>query len=257
MAMIINTNMSAMLSQRSLIKSQDALQISLERLSSGRRINSAGDDAAGVLISERMFAQMNGLGQATRNANDGVSVLQTAEGGLKDITTSLQRLRTLAVQSANASNTSLDRSAIQTESEQIREEIDRVSSNINFNGIKLLDGSFKNQRFQVGANVHQIITVGMSSIRSNKLGVTDSTSISSKQGFLESAGAHADSVNLRLGDLILNGISINTPKVGDDVLSSANKDLSAIAKAASVNKVSNLTGVSATVNENVARGVGK
>jgi flagellin len=256
MASVINTNVSSLFSQRSLGKSQDALQTSLQRLSSGLRINSAKDDAAGLSISERMSSQINGLDQATRNANDGISLTQTAEGGLNDITTSLQRLRTLAVQSANASNTDVDRSAIQTEAKQLTSEIDRIATQTNFNGIKLLDGGFKTQQFQIGANANETISVGMGNARISRLGVTDATSISSRQGFLASAGATADSVSLKNGDLLINGVSINAAVVADDTASSTNKNLSAIAKAAAINKATAQTGVSATVNQNVARGVG-
>jgi len=256
MASVINTNVASLFSQRSLGKSQDALQTSLQRLSSGLRINSAKDDAAGMSISERMTSQINGLDQATRNANDGISLAQTAEGGLNDITTSLQRLRTLAVQSANASNTSVDRDAIQTESKQLTAEIDRIGSQTNFNGIKLLDGNFKTQQFQIGANANQTIAVGMGNARISKLGVTDTTSLSSKQGFLGSAGATADSVSLKNGDLLINGVSINASVVADDTASSINKNMSSIAKAAAINKATAQTGVTATVNENVARGAG-
>lgn len=255
MASVINTNVSSLFSQRSLGKSQDALQTSLQRLSSGLRINSAKDDAAGLSISERMSSQINGLDQATRNANDGISLAQTAEGGLNDVTTALQRLRTLAVQSANASNTDVDRNAIQTEAKQLTSEIDRIATQTNFNGIKLLDGSFKGQQFQIGANAHQSLSVSMGNARIDKLGVTDTTSISSKQSYLSSAGATADSVTLKNGDLLINGVSINAAVVADDTASSVNKEMSAIAKAAAINKASSQTGVTATVNENVARGV--
>jgi flagellin len=255
MASVINTNVASLFSQRSLGKSQDALQTSLQRLSSGLRINSAKDDAAGMSISERMTSQINGLDQATRNANDGISLTQTAEGGLNDITTSLQRLRTLAVQSANASNTDVDRDAIQTESKQLTSEIDRIATQTNFNGIKLLDGGFKTQQFQIGANAGQTISVGMGNARISKLGVTEATSISAKQSYMASAGATSDSVSLKNGDLLINGVSINAAVVADDTASSTNKNLSSIAKAAAINKASAQTGVMATVNQNVARGV--
>jgi len=254
MASVINTNVASLFSQRSFGKSQDALQVSLQRLSSGLRINSAKDDSAGMSISERMTGQFNGLEQASRNANDGISLAQTAESGLNDITTSLQRLRTLAIQSANASNTTVDRSSIQTESKQLTADIDRISTQINFNSIKLLDGSFKTQHFQIGANANQTIAVTIDNARITKLGVTDTTSLSSKQGFLRSAGATADAVNLKVGDLLINGISISSPVSWDDNASSVNKNLSAIAKVAALNKVSSQTYVTATVNENVAVG---
>jgi flagellin len=256
MASVINTNVSSLFSQRSLGKSQDALQTSLQRLSSGLRINSAKDDAAGLSISERMTSQVNGLEQSTRNANDGISLAQTAEGGLNDVTTSLQRLRSLAVQSANASNTDIDRAAIQTETTQLTAEIDRIATQTNFNGINLLDGNFKTQKFQVGANANQTIAISMGNARASRLGVTDTTSISSKQAYLATAGATADSVSLKNGDLIINGVSINAAVVADDASSTTNKEMSAIAKAAAINKASAQTHVTATVNENTTRGVG-
>jgi flagellin len=208
-------------------------------------------------IGERMSSQINGLDQATRNANDGISLAQTAEGGLNDITTALQRLRTLAVQSANAANTDVDRDAIQTESKQLTSEIDRIATQTNFNGITLLDGSFKSQKFQIGANAHQTITVGMGNARISKLGVTDSTSVSSVQGFVLSAGAAATSTSLyslKQGDLVVNGVSVGASNATDDNASNILRSQSAIAKAAAINKLSDQTGVKATVNTNIHQG---
>ncbi len=253
---VINTNVASLFAQRNLSQTQASLQSSLQRLSSGLRINSAADDAAGLSIASRMTSQLNGINQATRNANDGISLAQTAEGGLNDITTALQRLRTLAVQSANAANTTADRSAMQTEGSQLTSEINRIATQTNFNGINLLDGTFGTQQFQVGANAGQTISVSMGNATTAKLGVTNTASISSKEQYLASAGATADTVSLKQGDLVLNGVSIGAPSVADDAASSVDKNLSAIAKAAAVNKVSTQTGVTATVNVNTARGAG-
>lgn len=159
MAQTINTNVASLTAQRNLNQSQQALNTSLERLSSGLRINSAKDDAAGLAISERFTAQIRGMDQAARNANDGISMAQTAEGSLQEVTSNLQRIRELSVQSANASNSSSDRAALQLEVAQLVEEIDRVATQTNFNGVNLLDGSFSAQAFQVGANAGQTITV--------------------------------------------------------------------------------------------------
>ena len=159
MSQVIMTNVASLNSQRQLNKSQSSLNTSLERLSSGLRINSAKDDAAGLAISQRMTAQISGMNVATRNANDGISLAQTAEGALSSISDNLQRMRELAVQAANASNSSTDRVAIQQEVTQLSEEIDRVAKQTDFNGTKLLDGDFTTQKFQVGANVGQTITV--------------------------------------------------------------------------------------------------
>jgi len=159
MASVINTNIASLNAQRNLNNSASALQVSLQRLSSGLRINSAKDDAAGMAISSRMTAQINGLNQAARNANDGISLAQTAEGSLNAISDNLQRLRELSVQSANATNSSSDRASLDAEAAQLTAEISRVASTTQFNGVNLLDGSFSAQAFQVGANANQTITV--------------------------------------------------------------------------------------------------
>ena len=159
MASTINTNMASLNAQRNLSNSQNSLTTSMQRLSSGMRINSAKDDAAGLAISERMTAQVNGLNQAAKNANDGISLAQTAEGTLGTIGNNLQRIRELAVQSRNATNSSDDRAAIQKEVSQLTAEIDRVAKNTAFNGTNLLDGSFTAQSFQVGANQGQTIEI--------------------------------------------------------------------------------------------------
>ena len=152
MALNVNTNIAALNGQRNLNASQGSLATSMQRLSSGLRINSAKDDAAGLAISERFTAQIRGNEQAQRNANDGISLAQTAEGDLEQIGNNLQRIRELAVQSANATNSASDRASIDNESRQLIAEIDRVASNSSFNGTKLLNGSFTAQSFQVGAN---------------------------------------------------------------------------------------------------------
>jgi len=159
MAQVINTNIASLNAQRNLTSSQNAVNTALQRLSTGLRINSAKDDAAGLAISERMTTQINGLNQAMRNANDGISLAQTAEGALSQIANNLQRIRELAVQSRNATNSDSDRLALQKEVAQLTAEIDRVAKDTSFNGISLLDGSFENKSFQVGANAGQRITI--------------------------------------------------------------------------------------------------
>ncbi len=159
MASVINTNISSINAQRNLNISQNDLATSLQRLSSGLRINSAKDDAAGLAISERMTTQIRGLNQATRNANDGVSLAQVAEGALAGIGDALQRIRELAVQSANATNSASDRAALNVEAAQLSAEVERVADSTNFNGVNLIDGSFTAQQFQVGADVNQTISV--------------------------------------------------------------------------------------------------
>lgn len=166
MAQVINTNLASLGAQRALNASQADVNTSLQRLSSGLRINSAKDDAAGLAISQRMTAQINGLNQAARNAADATSLSQTAEGALSEVTANLQRIRELAVQSANATNSSQDRTALQAEVTQLMSEIDRVSNQTKFNGVNLLNGSFTSQNFQVGANASE--TVAISSIASSR-----------------------------------------------------------------------------------------
>ena len=173
MALVINTNVMSLNAQRNLSTSANQLATSLQRLSSGLRINSAKDDAAGLAISERLSAQISGLNVAARNANDGISLAQTAEGDLAQIGNNLQRMRELAVQSANASNSVSDRAALNAEVQQLAQEIDRVAQASSFNGVKLLDGTFQAQVFQVGANAtssDQITVDAITNARSSSLG---------------------------------------------------------------------------------------
>ncbi|MDQ6685646.1 MAG: flagellin [Pseudomonadota bacterium] len=171
MAQTINTNISSLTAQRNQSRTQNDLSTAIARLSSGLRINSAKDDAAGMAISDRMTSQIRGLNQAARNSNDGISLAQVAEGGLGSVTENLQRMRELSVQSANATNSSSDRAALQQEVAQLTAEIDRVATQTQFNGLNLLDGSFAAQQFQVGANAGQVIQVAsIASARASALG---------------------------------------------------------------------------------------
>jgi len=173
MASVINTNISSLNAQRNLNMSQSVLHTSLQRLSSGLRINSAKDDAAGLAISERFTTQIRGLNQAIRNANDGVSLAQTGEGALAEVTSNLQRIRELAVQSVNSTNSASDRAALDLEVQQRISEIDRTATQTSFNSLKILDGTFGNAAFQVGANVGETISVGLStSMRTTAIGKT-------------------------------------------------------------------------------------
>ncbi len=159
MAQTINTNVMSLNAQRNLNANNTSLATTIQRLSSGLRINSAKDDAAGLAISQRMTTQINGLTVAVRNANDGISLAQTAEGAMEEIGNNLQRIRELAVQAANATNSSTDRAALQSEVTQLASEIDRIAKQADFNGTKLLDGSFTSQLFQVGANAGEAIAI--------------------------------------------------------------------------------------------------
>ncbi|AOS77788.1 MULTISPECIES: flagellin [Hydrogenophaga] len=170
----INTNMMSMTAQRNLATSAGSLATSMQRLSSGLRVNSAKDDAAGLAISERMNTQVRGLSVAARNANDGISLAQVAEGALGKVGDMLQRMRELAVQSANASNNADDRKALQAEVTQLRQEVERVAKTTAFNGTKLLDGTFANVTFQVGANAGEGISIeSIVSARVDDIGATD------------------------------------------------------------------------------------
>ncbi|MBY6033647.1 flagellin [Marinobacter daepoensis] len=170
MPQVINTNIASLNAQRNLNASQGQANTALERLSSGLRINSAKDDAAGLAISERFQSQISGLNQAQRNANDGISLAQTAEGAMDEITNNLQRIRELAVQSANATNSISDRQALNQEVQQRIEEINRIASQTSFNGLKVLDGTFGVQTFQVGANTGETIGISGLDSRGSKLG---------------------------------------------------------------------------------------
>ena len=165
MALTINTNVASLNAQRNLSMTQRGLSQSMERLSSGLRINSAKDDAAGLAISDRMTAQIRGLNQAARNANDGISLAQTAEGAMQEATNILQRIRELAVQSANDSNSAGDRASLQKEVSQLQQELNRIANTTEFNGKKLLNGQFTSQSFQVGANKGQTIAVSIGDTR--------------------------------------------------------------------------------------------
>jgi flagellin len=201
MAQTINTNIASLTAQRNLNSSQSSLTTSLQRLSSGLRINSAKDDAAGLAISERFTAQIRGLIQAARNANDGISLAQTAEGSLKEVSNNLQRVRELAVQSANATNSASDRAALQTEVAELIAEIDRVATQTTFNGTKLLDGTFSNSAFQVGANAGETIDVSsITSARISDLGAALSATVT----------GNAVTGALTTGDLLVNGVDVGT-----------------------------------------------
>jgi flagellin len=202
MAQVINTNIASLNAQRNLNRSQSTLGTSLQRLSSGLRINSAKDDAAGLAISERFTAQIKGLNQAVRNSNDGISLAQTAEGALGEVTNNLQRVRELAVQSVNATNSASDRAAMQQEVSQLISEIDRVAKQTNFNGVNLLDGSFTSQAFQVGANVGETITVAT---------ITDATKagLGLDDGTATATGAAVDGSALAADALTVNGVEID------------------------------------------------
>ncbi len=172
MTQIINTNVASLTAQRNLASSQESLNVSLNRLSSGLRINSARDDAAGLAISNAFTSQINGLNQAIRNANDGISLSQVAEGALAESTNILQRVRELAIQSANGSNSPTERQALQQEVSQLQAELNRISETTSFGGRALLDGTFGTEQFQVGSEANQTINISINSASASTLGTT-------------------------------------------------------------------------------------
>lgn len=243
MPQIINTNIASLNAQRNLNKSQSANQTALQRLSSGLRINSAKDDAAGLAISTRFNSQIRGLNVAVRNAGDGISLAQTAEGALGSMNDNLQRIRELAVQSANATNSDIDRDALQAEVGQLLSEVSRTAEETDFNGRKLLDGSFS-ATFQIGANAGQTLDVSIAELTADKLGAAKSAGLS----------ATGNDNALSNGDLTINGIAIDASKAGDDTASTNNSAASAIAKVEAINAKYDQTGVKAQVNDNVVSG---
>jgi flagellin len=225
MALVINTNVMSLNAQRNLSTSGSQLATSLQRLSSGLRINSAKDDAAGLAISDRMTTQISGLNQATRNANDGISLAQTTEGALQEVTNNLQRIRELAVQSANATNSASDRNALDQEVQQRIAEIDRIASQTSFNGRKVLDGSFGGATFQVGANVGETISLALtSSVKATAIGqVATSTGTVDLDTLFTSGGSAATAGTVAAGTVAdpaaavsfdINGTSVSVAALG-------------------------------------------
>jgi len=253
MPQIINTNIASINAQRNLNESQRENQTALQRLSSGLRINSARDDAAGLAISTRFDAQIEGTQQATRNAADGISLAQTAEGALDTVIDSLLRIRELALQSANGTNDSTDREALNLEVQQLISEIQRVAEDTTFNGQPLLDGSFEGTTFQIGPNNGDTIDISIGQMTTDVLGAGATAGISAfgTTSTAASLGPNA----LSTGDLIINGVTIGTSSGADDTSSAFDKSGSAIAKVAAINERSEDTGVVAEVLVNELQGV--
>jgi flagellin len=235
MSSVINTNVASLNAQRNLAASQNSLNTSIQRLSSGMRINSAKDDAAGLAISDRMNSQIRGMNQATRNANDGVSMAQTAEGALSSSGDMLQRIRELAVQSSNSSNSASDRKALQTEVSQLTSELNRVASTTQFNGQNLLDGSMGTANFQVGANANQLISMTGSNFSTSVYGNNTTTT----DGQIDTGAIVGGT-----GAMVING-SQGTATVDISANSTA-KDA-----AAAINNKSADSGVTATATTSV------
>lgn len=244
MPQVINTNVASLNAQRNLTTNEGQLATALQRLSSGLRINSARDDAAGLAIADRFTSQIRGLNQAARNANDGISLAQTAEGALTEVSNNLQRLRELSVQSANATNSATDRTALQSEAAQLIAEIQRVATSTKFNGVALLDGTFTSKAFQVGADANQTISItAINNAQTTALGGTSTATVTSTPGSVTA---------LASGNLTLNGVTVGASLAASDTVSSSGNAYSAIAKAAAINLVSSTSGVTATVNQTVS-----
>lgn len=238
MSQVLNTNVPSLLAQRALSSSTSAMSKSIQRLSTGFRINSARDDSAGLAIADRMTSQIRGMDQAARNANDGISLAQVAEGAMEETTNMLQRMRELAIQSANGSNSDTDRASIQAEITQLTSEMDQIAANTQFNGQKLLDGSFTNASFQVGANANETINFSIGAMNSKAIG-----------GIVTATGSDVTStatttLTIALGTDAATTINTSANYVGSQT---GQDETSAYAKTAAINDA-NITGLSATAS---------
>ncbi len=234
MGLFVNTNVSALNVQRRLLHSQGNLGRSYQRLASGLRINSAADDAAGLAISERFTSQIRGLTQAVRNANDAISLSQAAESALQQSTSILQRMRELSIQAANDINSEQDREALQNEVDQLIDELTRIGTSTTFNGQKLLDGSFVDAFFHVGAFARETVRVRIRDARAETIGRAATFT-----------GNVVDGNAMAAGDVVLNGVEVRASRAVDDQLSTAGQAASAIAKAAAINASTDFHGVTA------------
>ena len=240
MGLFVNTNTASLNAQRNLNNSTRSMSQTFQRLSSGLRINSAKDDAAGLAIAERFSTQIRGINQAVRNTNDGVSLAQTAEGALQETGSILQRMRELSVQAANDTNTTTDRGSIQDEMDQLVSELDRIATRTTFNNQTILDGTFNGAKFHIGANSRESVTVNIDNAKSDALG---------RQARVSSTSFIAQGAGEEIGDndVVINSITIRGTVAADDQLSTVDNASSAIAKAAAINDSSEFTGVKAIV----------
>lgn len=234
MGIFINTNAASLSARRNLDRSGLQLGRNMTRLSSGMRITSAGEDAAGLAISERFTSNIRGMDRAVRNANDAISLSQVAEAALGESTQILQRMRELAVQSASDINSVSDREALNAEIEQLKEELTRIGDTTTFNGTKILDGSYVNAYFQVGAYAGDTVRLGVSDTRSANLAA-----------YATKTGAPVSTNGVQIGDLLVNGVTIRATNPTDDMLSSTASTGSAIAKARAINDTTEYHGVTA------------
>jgi len=255
MGLYINTNLSSLNAQRQLTSTSNSLGRSFERLSSGLRINSAKDDAAGLSITTRFTAQIRGLNQAVRNSNDGISLAQTAEGALNETTNILQRMRELSVQAANDTNNDSDRASLQAEVAQLKDELNRIAETTNFNGNKILSGDFLARDFQVGANVGETLSVSINAAGTKDLARqvrTDDLQVNSN---VISAGSISISYKDASSATGFSTATVRASTAGDDLASTSLQASSAISKAAAINSLTETTGVRAIVGNTETTGI--
>ncbi|MDN5250651.1 flagellin [Betaproteobacteria bacterium LSUCC0117] len=238
---VINTNVNALFAKNSITANARDLSTAMERLSTGSRINSAKDDAAGLAISTRMSAQSRGLSMAIRNANDGISLMQTSEGALGEVTDILQRMRELAVQSANGTNNASDRVALNDEVQQLKTEIERIATTTEFNSQKLLDGSFKNKVLQIGDKADQTLAVDFSSARLKDLSAVSGDAIFGARLNVQTNGTDVDA-----GDVLINGqaiaaIDVSADDIGD-IIENINQNVDGVTASAFNEVVAKQTG---------------
>jgi flagellin len=239
MALFVNTNVSSINAQRNLMKSGNDLDTAFQRLSSGLRINSAKDDAAGLQIADRLTGQINGLTQGNRNANDGISLAQTAEGAMDEMTNMFQRIRTLAAQAANGSNTQSDRAALQLEVRQLSAEINRVASDTSFGGTNLLDGSFSAE-FQVGADANQTISMTMTAVAASTGGTVSVASFTVSDLSAAASQISGTGVGATNAFATASGLSFTSIGEAQDILASVDAMIGALdAKRAELGAVQN------------------
>lgn len=256
MGLFINTNLSALNAQRSLTSTSQKLSRSFERLSSGLRINSARDDAAGLSITTRFTAQIRGLNQAVRNSNDGISLAQTAEGALGEVTQILHRVRELSVQAANDTYNNSDRAALQAEVSQLKDELDRIADTTQFNGNAILDGSYISRALQVGANVGETLNINISATGTKDLARQVRTEYLTVSSSILAAGDISFEYRDEASATGFSVAEVRAANPSDDSASTSLNGSSAIAKAAAINSLTEVTGVRAIIGETDVEGAG-
>lgn len=254
MAVTVNTNVSAMTAQRYLNGASNGVASSMEKLSSGLRINSAKDDAAGLQISNRLTSQTNGLNVAMRNANDGVSMAQTAEGAMAESGNILQRMRDLSLQSANGSNSTEDRESIQKEVDQLKNEMNRISDTTSFGGQKLLDGSFGSKSFQVGANANETISMSLGDISADQVGQKGAALTAAEFTANQEAtdALFGQSLTVKIADGEEQTIDLSGAKSNTDVIDAINSGLSGSGITASYNEADGKISIGGIVDNSLA-----